>query len=323
MNESLISIFKYLPFIKLAIYLMIIVSIILIIFRLFNIRSFGVAKGVSSSLKQSTYMRNRDAYIVKTNTLLRHLSRIAQHSPFGIDETSRDYLQYNINRIGLKAPGGARMLTAEEFNAVKLASTAVGLALSLVVTVFTNLFMGCLIAVISIVCFYIMPLPIIRNNVKKKDKEIEDNFMGVYLVLHYLLMEGAKGSISKAMRSFSKATKSEEIKKFIHVAAGYMESYGEEEALFRIKSDYREINYVVKLTRLIKQLYDGAEIKNDLMGFRGELIRAAEREMEKKTDRLITLAQGSFKILWLVLIQAVISALSIYMPDINVLFNMI
>ena len=322
MDAYVISVMKYLPIIKMGIYALIILATIMIIFRLFNIRSVTLGKGISKALNNTNVMRSRDAYIISTNKLIRNIARIVQNSAFGLDNNRRDYIQYNLNRVQLKTVGGRGILTAEEFNGIQIAVTFIGLFLSLVVMLFTNITTGVVLILACITSFNILPMNIIRTKVKQKDSEIADNFLFLYLVLHYQLMEGAKGSISKTMRDYSGASNSKEIKEFINIAAGYMDSYGEEEALMRIRSDYREVSQIVKLTRLIKQLYDGAEIKNDLIGFRSELIIAKERVMEAKRDKLIARAIKSFNILWIIVVQAVVSALSIYMSDIGFILNL-
>lgn len=322
MDKGVIAVMQYLPIIKLCIYLLIITASILLIFRLFNIRSIQPGKGVNRAVHNVKVMRNYDATIVSSNKLTRNLARIVQSSVFGLSDSAIEYTQYNINRLQIKAIGGSRLLTAEEFNAIKITLASISIILSLIVALFTNILIGFILIVISIVVFNIMPMQVMRGMVRSKDVEIEENFLNLYLVLHYQLMEGAKGSISKTMRDYYRAAKSKEIKQFINIASGYMDSYGEEDALMRIRSDYREVSQVVKLTRLIKQLYDGGKIENDLIGFRAELIRARELSMEKKMDKLIYLANSSFKVLIIILFQAVISALSIYLPDLGFMFSM-
>ena len=117
------------------------------------------------------------------------------------------------------------------------------------------------------------------------------------------------------MRTFGKTTNSEELKRFIDISAEYMETYGEYEATKYIMNDYREVECVCELMKLIKQLYDKADIRNDLLAFRTRVVDKKELLLNKRVDILIARARRSFVILMIILVQAVVSAMAIYIPD--------
>jgi hypothetical protein len=119
------------------------------------------------------------------------------------------------------------------------------------------------------------------------------------------------------MKSYAKVTDNTEVLRFIDVSVDYIETYGEYTAMTYIAKDYREVAEVGKLCRMIKQMFEGADVTNELLGFRSELIQQKKWRIEQAGEKLIGRAKRSFNVLMVVLVQAVISAMFIYIPDIT------
>ena len=62
---------------------------------------------------------------------------------------------------------------------------------------------------------------------------------------------------------------------------------------------------------------DGGDIKQDLIGFRDKLLLEKQMRMEDEQKKLVTKARLSFNILMIVLVQAILSAMAIYLPDLT------
>lgn len=317
MNKQLIGMLKALPAIRILSYLLVIVVAIMLILRIFNIKGLLVERAVSRTVDGIQRSRSRDYYILNTNKLLMSLAKIVQKSPFAISKTAVEYVQYNLNRADIKAPGGRRKLSAEEFNAIKVTLLLILLIISAIIAIVGSILAGVVLGVVSVVGCTTMPMQLIRASVKHKDVEIQENFSDFYLMLHYVLITGAKTSVSKVMGTYSRATDSVEIKRFIGVSTDLMDTHGELEATRYIAKEYREIPEVNRLMRLIRQLYDGGDVTNDLMGFRDELIKKRRNLIISKMERSVTKAKVSFNILIIILIQAVISAMAIYLPSMS------
>ena len=105
--------------------------------------------------------------------------------------------------------------------------------------------------------------------------------------------------------------------RFADTCADYIDIYGEAEGSTYIAKEYREIPDVTKLMRLIKQFNDGGDIKQDLIGFRDKLLLEKQMRMEDEQKKLVTKARLSFNILMIVLVQAILSAMAIYLPDLT------
>lgn len=317
MNEGLITLLGNINTLKAIIIGIIVFLAATLILRQFNIKSLLNKKGIASNIESIEIMRRRDKNIIAANRVLRLLSSIARIPLIAYDPITREYMQYNIRRAGLKGPGGFKELSADEFRGLCIVGT---ILVDLIFSLFI-LFGKIPVAVIGIVSasFAGMTLPktILRSTVSAKDAELKAGFPDFYIMMHYVLLTGARTPLDRVMKSYAKVTDSKEIIRFIDISVDYIETYGEYGAMQYIARDYREVDFVGKFCRLIKQMLDGGDVTSELKGFRDELILAKKWEIEKRGNKIIAKAKASFNILMILLIQAVISAMMIYLPDIG------
>lgn len=315
MNKAMIQMYDNILLIKLGILLLIFVAVVILVLRVFNVRSLLGDDGVTQILGNIKSNRKRDLFVYNSTKFLSNIARIVQLTPFALNDFTKDYLNYNLKRANVLGPDN-KVLPAEQYNALIVIITGILLALSFVICFVFNMAVG----IISMLCITlgasILPMTCLRGAVKKKDLEIKRNFPDCYLMIHYVLISGGKTPVTKVLKTYAKTTTSEEMIRFISVATSYMDSYGEESALNYITQDYREIAEIGKLMRLMKQINDGGNVKNDLLGFRDELVKAKKYEKMKRMKVIIRKAKVSFYILMPILIQAIISAMAIYLPDI-------
>ena len=207
----------------------------------------------------------------------------------------------------------------EEFNAiVRLCEIFICIA-GIVVGLFTNLTVAVLVCILTFLLGSTVPFAAIRSKVKTKDNEIVENFADFYLMLHYVLLANANTPLSGIMQSFDKTTDSLEMHRFVDSCTHYIDTYGEYEATGYITKEFREIAEVGKLMRLIKQANSGGDVRSELLNFRTELLNAKKYAIEVRMNKLITKARASFSMLYIVLIQAIISAMAIYFDDLGVM----
>ena len=164
-----------------------------------------------------------------------------------------------------------------------------------------------------------MPMMFVRQTVKAKDDEIRENFSDFYLMIHYVLLAGAKTPLASIMKSYAKTTDSKEMQSMVGVCVHFIDTYGEYEATRYISKAYREIPVMGKLMRLIRQANEGGDVEAELMGFRKELLDEKRYAIEKRMDKLIARARASFNLLMPILFQAVLSAMSIYLSDMGLI----
>lgn len=314
---DLVKTFSALPLIKALICVLLITILVLIILRMFNIKTVFKGKGIMSELNNMKQLQSRDNFILSCNKWLRKITGIVQRTPFNVPYSAREYLAYNLKRANVKVPGGFRNITAEEFNAI-IKVAALGLCIiGLFAGIVTAPFIGVAIIVATIIVQGALPNIIIRSIVRERDNDIKEHFADFYLMLHYVLLIGGQTPLDKLMRSYAKTTDSEEMVRFIDNCVGHIDTNGEYNATTLITRDYREIAEVGKLMRLIKQMYDGADIKQELIGFREELMKEKKYRLELKMNALVKKARRSFNILTIVLIQAILSAMALYLPDLS------
>ncbi len=306
---------------KVIIVILIILLAVIVILRVFNIKSLRRRKGIVSEIQNINSIKNRDKTILRATKMLRLITNIVENTPFKTDKSTKEYYQYNLNRANVKAPGDMRYMTPEEFNGVIKFITAIIIALGAFILMINSTF-GLLIILLSIITSYTIPMLVIRGIVSKKDKEIKENFTNLYLMIHYVLITGGNTPISRIMKSYSRTTTSDEMLRFIDTCVSLIETHGEYKATNYITKEYKEIIEVTRLMRLIRQLYDGGDIKQELIGFRDELIKSEKYNIQVKGNKLIERANLASKILFIILGQAIISAMAIYLPDLGLMTSL-
>lgn len=322
MNGELIDHLRKLGLYKVLLCLLIIGIAIAIALKVLGIKSVRQGKGIRAEVDNIQTIRNRDKRILRYNRTISHITLLIKSLGFGISEVQKEYLDYNIKRAGILAPGGMRAMTSDEYNAlIKIGSflTALG---CLVVMFFINTSFGGVLLILSIAMWSILPMRYVRALVMEKDKEIKDGFFDFYIEIHYILKDGGSAHLNRKARSYSKMVTSPEMARFADTCADIWELYGDGLGSARIAKEYREIPTVGKLMRLIQQFNDGADIQKDLEGFREQLLLEKQMKIEEKQQKLIKKARRSFNILMILLFQAIISAMAIYLPDLGNMTNM-
>lgn len=319
LDERLIRMFASLPYIKFLIYILLIGLMVVAILRIFKVKSPFRGRGVASELTYIEQVRKRDASILRANKAIKWATDLIEGTPLCLSKERIDYWQYNLNRANVRVPGKSRVIKAVEFNAIIKVVTMAICAVGIIIILIANVILGMLLIGFTVVVSSMMPITFLRQIVKSKDMEIKENFADYYLMLHYVLIAGANTPIESIMKSFAKTTNSKEMKQYIDVCIHHIDTYGEYEATRHIAKDYRELPEVGKLMRLIRQVNEGGSIESELQGFRAELINAKRYALSKKMDRLVIKARASFNILMPILVQAVISAMSIYWSDMGLM----
>jgi len=303
--------------------LFIVIAAIFMVLQVTKQKTIFKGQGIKNEISYVSEVRRRDAEIIKINNFMRFLTNIVENSPLALSKSNLDYYEYNITRASIKVFGGFRDLKPVEFNAVIKLLTIFSVLISVVVALLFSVIFGVVMLVVSVVVAGTFPMMFIRQIVKDKDDEVVQNFSDFYLMLHYVLMEGSKTPLINIMRSYAKTTTSKEMIKLVDTCVHYIETYGEYEATKYISKNYREIHVLTRLMRIIKQVNEGADVKTELAGFRAEVLRSKRYMIEMKVNKLVMKAKLSFYVLTPILIQAILSAMSIYFPDIGVITGLV
>ena len=316
MNSDLIKDLANIPSVKVLICILLVILTVMIIMRILGMRSLFRDKGIAAEINNVDAIKKRDKEIIRANNILKRITKLVNNTGLSIGSNKYEYMEYNIHRAGLKVPGGFRDITPDEFNALVKIALLINTAVSLIVTVFISGIFGITLMAAGFALISTLPMLTLRSIVSSKDDEIKENFFDLYLMLHYTLVDGAQTPIAQLMRSYGKQTTSEEMLRFVDTCTDIIDTYGEYNGSLKIAKEYREIAVVGKLMRIIRQSQDGGDVVQELLGFKSQLMKDREYEVEKRMNKLVLKAETSFKILTLVLIQAIISAMMIYFPDI-------
>lgn len=317
LDTNLIKQFIMFPIVKVIIILLLMVICIMLILKLFQVRSPFKGKALSGELDTLDRIRKHEEQIIRANNAISTLTKLVQHSPFALNKTYVEYWTYNLTRANVRIPGGFRLMKPEEFNAIIVGVEWIISLFAIVIAVLINVPLGVVMIIVTFAMGSVLPMQSLRDSVKTKDDEIIANFADFYLMIHYVLLASAGTPIAGIMKSYDKTTTSEEMHRFVDVCIHYIDTYGEYEATRYIAKQYREINEVGKLMRLIRQANEGGDVRAELMGFRNELLAAKRYTIQKRMEKIVDKAKMSFNILMPILIQAIISAMAIYMDDIS------
>lgn len=293
----------------------------LIIARIFRIKSVLKQKGLAGELETINALRQRDAFVLQANKTMKAITSLFENSILRSNPANKDFVDYNLKRANVRVLGGYRPMVMEEFYSVIKLSAIVLCALGAAVGLFVNKTIGALIIVVIIWAAATLPMIILRTVVKQKNETIKLNFFDVYCKLHYSLMAGGVTPVNKLLQIYAKTTDDPEMLRFVDNCTNLIETYNEYQATTMIADDYREIAEVGKLMRLIKQQADGADIQSELVGFREEIISEEKYRLSKRVDSDIAKVQKSFILIILLLGQAVLSAMAIYLPDLGLITN--
>ena len=304
-------------FIKILVAIILVVLAFLIIKNMMGIRSIFTSKAVRTEIDNYNNLRDRDSRILHANKFIRGITGFITNKGFRVNPAYKEYFQYNLDRANVRIPGGSRIYTPDEFNSLKVLFICLVMLIGLLVSWFISPFFGFILAVVAGSAINILPMMIIRRIVASKDSEIREDFPDLYLMIHYEIMSGAKTPLAKAFTSYRRVTDSIEMLKFVDTSINMFETYGDEDAATRIAKIYREIPEVTRLMRLINQLHTGGDVKKELNGFREQIIKDKKYRLEVKMNKLIIKAKMSFYLSYIVLAQAIISAMALFFPDLN------
>jgi hypothetical protein len=316
MNEAFMNQLHAVPYVKLFVCFLILFILILIIFNLLGLGNGLTYGGVDAELANISRLKKRDAYIIKRNKQLARITDFIEGIGLGVDKGRISYLEYNLKRAGVKNPGGQRILTPQEYNAI-IRSVMVVFVIAGCVLMLFNGMLGFLVALLGVVVMSVVPDALLRDTVLQKDRVIRLNFFDFYGELHYPIVGNEKEPLVKILRNYAKVDLVPEMREFTNNVADIFDLHGEYEGTKYVAQEYKEIPEVTKLMRLIKQYLDNADVVNDMNGFREQLLLQQQMQIDKACEKIIRKARSSFYIIYIILFQAILSAMLIYVPDLG------
>lgn len=312
---SLLVQFVAIPYIKVIISALLLILGFMLYLRIYNITGIVGYTGIRRQIQGIKSQRSRDANILRGNKALERLTTLVESSPFRLVPDMIDYYDYNLRRANWRSLGGYKVLKGVELNALMVFIVFLSVLISIPIGLITqNAFVGVLIiSVAAVICYVLVP-QYLRGVVQASDKEIKKRFLDLYLILHYTLLEGGKTPLARLLESYDRSITNKTMKRFVKDCISHMDTVGEYNATKLIADDYREVEEVQKLMRLIRQFNEGGEVKEDLKGFRAELLFKRESELKATTDRLVEKAGKCDIVIYVIMAQFVLSVCLTFLP---------
>lgn len=287
MNDGVIRQYNMIPLVVAIVIILIIILYIMYLMKVMNIRSLGTSKAVRNVIDNVKLIRKKEKFSKNYYRFLSIAENLIEKTPFKLDQRRAEYLQYNIDRIGLKTYDGSRTFKARQLNgAIQLLGILLYIFAAFIM-IFFNGAIGLALLISSFIFANSVLMLYLRMKVAQKDKELKNEFLDLYLKIHNILIEKGKSPLAKVISSYAESSGSDEVKQFADVCTYNFETYGEYVGSDLVSKHYREVNDVVKLMTLIKENQSGAEIQEELVAFRKQLIEEDKFIREKNGQKIV------------------------------------
>lgn len=313
MDTGLMRQLNLVTFVKIAIIVLLLIAIFMIIQRIFKITFTRKGKGAVKELSRLEKIRKKERMIMIARSILDAITNAVNKSPFRLTKSGRDELQYKLSRADIKGPDGHSTMKADTFNAIEVVGKMAVCIVGIVIILFVNITFGALLIAGTLVVTNTVVEVILNGMVATKDEEIKNNFASFYLMVHYVLLRG--DNLVPVIQQYDKTTESKEMHRFVDVCLHNINTYGAYTGSNYIGEEYRGVNEVVKLMRLIRQSELGGDISQELDGFKQELINEEAYRGEQKINKALKLGDVAKLLTMILLVQAVISAMMVYLDD--------
>lgn len=315
MDSGLIKAYASLPLIAVAICVIILIILCLLILRIHGLGNGIRFSAIDSELSNFQRLQRHDRSIIRRKKFMTKLVKAVNNVGLGMSEAREEYIGYNLKRAGIMGPSETQVMTPAEYNALIKLVQCIILAVSLVMCLRSTM-IGLMVAFLGIMVVGKAPEMIIRGTVIQKDKAINKGFFSFYGNIHYNIIRASPTPIKVEVRNYATRDLSPEMAEFVNNVADTFDLYGEYVGSKYIASDYRELPNVGKLMRLIQQYYDGGDVVNDMIGFRQSLMLEKQMAVDEEGERVAEKCRRALIIVFIVLIQVVISTLANTLPDI-------
>lgn len=281
------------------------------ILKIMGIDLFGENK-VNSLINDEIAIGTVNRKQRRTRKFLTTVERFQSKGILKLDKFKEDDLRFNLERVNWRINDVP--LSAGMYNGLKWLVRIVTVVLTLVAIIFfqstTPFFIG-LIIIMSVGSVDI----ILNGTIKRLDEEIYANFLEFYLMLHHTMISDGGATLTSLIQLYNKTAKGE-MKNVTDKILYCFDTYGESLGCDMLTNAFRH-EYISRLMRLIKGYVRGADVRDDMKGFRTLLIDNRERDIMNASEKLQMKARMSFYILMPILVQAIVSAMAIYFGDIS------
>lgn len=286
----------------------------LIIFVLFYTKKhnlWGVKKGTSKTkvdvrkLKDDTKKRN---FLLK---VLNYCESVCFNFGFKPLESKIETFTFKIDRVGIKIPYVDRNIRATElmgaFKILKFVFSFLGLLFYFIT--FNPMYLLLLVVLAIDTVFNL----VMDSKIMEEDKEIEQDFPDLFLLLYSRLARGTDTRISPTLDEYIKSIDAiygevshNAIRKFVLELRKNIEIYGDDSmAVNEMRKTYK-CAMLVNFFNLAIQSLRGVDNRDKLLAFKMELSQQKLEQMTKKANELVEKGKKAIMLIFVILAQFVV-----------------
>ena len=296
---------------KLVIGIMIGLTIYLIYTYLVQANIIGVRKGTAKT--KEDIKKDKDSLFYR-NLFLAGLSfceKTCESFGFKPNETKLERYKFFINRLGITLPYIDRNLRPKEvmgfFKLVKFACCFLALFLTALTAnrIFIALIFGFFINVVF--------ESAMEMKIMEEDKEIEESFPDLYLLLYSRLVRGTNSRLAPVLDDYIKsldAIDGEEshpaIRKLVLTLRKNIELYGDDSLAIQNMREIYKSAMVVNFFNLAVQSLRGVDNRDKLLAFKMELSQKKLNMMTEKAEKMVLKGQRAILLIYIILAEFVV-----------------
>ena len=106
--------------------------------KLFGIEEIKRGRGISNELEYMQTVRKHDNRVLMYNKLINSITRFIEAGPFAMNNSVKEYWEYNLTRADIRIPGGNRVYKPTEFHAIIVFITGSVLIVDVAIFLFAN-----------------------------------------------------------------------------------------------------------------------------------------------------------------------------------------
>ena len=286
-------------------------SVLMFIFLIVGVHMILPLAGVKKTVDVYSQRMSVDQRYNRWKRISNFFKKIADISLFRGSETELASYETYVSQLGMKLYEGVPWTAASLVAAVRLMMfggillTLLGMFLLGVTPIFS------VVGLLTVVASLCVPT-MLSSRLLKVSKDIDKDFYGFYLLVYHSMLEG--GNVESLIRMYNHRAKGG-MELFTTQFLYYIGTYGDTVGCDKLGAIFTH-PYLSRFITMYRGFVRGADVRSDAIGFEQQLADAEERRIEDFALKLEEKAHIAFYVLMPVLIQAIISAMGIFLSDI-------
>lgn len=297
--------------IKIVLFIMIILTAILVFFVLKEYNFIGTRKGTTKAkadIKKDKDIAKKRARRIK---FLMFCDNICNNYGFKPNDVKIEKYNFFINRCEMTLPYIDRLLRPRELLGFFKLLKFVGCFLAIFLTILSGgkIFLLLLLLIFSNIIFE----NVMDFKIMDEDKEIEEDFPDLYLLVYSRLLRGTNTRLAPVLDDYIRAIDAvdgdeshKSIRKMVLMLRKNIELYGDDSiAIQKMRTAYKSA-MVVNFFNLAVQSLRGVDNRDKLLAFKMELSQKKLDAMTEKANKMVAKGQKVILLIYVILAEFVI-----------------